>query len=133
MTPRLPDWQARLGALLESRLATPFAWGKHDCCTFAGDAVIACTGVDPGPELRDYADALGGARALASFGGVAEVGDALFGAPIPPLTASVGDVGMVQAGWRDCLAVCNGATWLAPGLQGLVALPFDRASLAWRF
>ena len=134
MTPRLPDWQARLGALLTERQSMPFAWATNDCVTFAADCVLACTGVDPGAGLRVYPpDASGGARALATYGGVPGVGDALFGAPIAPLTAFVGDVGLIESAGRDCLAVCNGATWLAPGESGLIAVQASRARRAWRF
>lgn len=134
MTPRLPDWQARLGALLEQRTPMPFAWGINDCCMFAADAVLACTGVDPGAAHRgNYSDASGGARTLQNLGGVAGVGDALFGAPVAPLAARVGDIGLVRVSDRDALAVCNGATWLAPGEKGLVALPLAAATRAWRY
>ena len=44
--PRLPDWQPRLQALIQARLAAPFAWGEHDCCLFVCDAVQAITGQD---------------------------------------------------------------------------------------
>ena len=132
-TPRFPDWQARFGEFTEARRLMPFAWGPNDCCTFAGDCVLALTGIDPGAGHRDYSDAIGAARSLAEFGGVCGVGDALFGAVVPPLMARVGDVGMVRNDERDCLAVCNGETWLAPGLAGLVALPLEAASHAWRF
>lgn len=132
-TPRLPDWQARFGAFMESRRLAPFAWGSNDCCSFAGDCLLAITGVDPGVGHRDYDDAIGGARALESFGGVGGVGDALFGAPVPPLLARVGDIGMVTLDGRDSLAVCNGETWVGVGLEGLVPMPLEAASRAWRF
>lgn len=133
-TPRLPDWQARFGALCAERHAMPFAWASNDCILFAADCILACTGVDPAAGHRDYpADALGAARMLATFGGVSEVGDAFAGAPIPLLMAFVGDIGLIESEGRDCLAVCNGTTWLAPGVSGLVVVPFDRARRAWRF
>lgn len=132
-TPRLPDWQARLGAMVEARSGAAFAWGPNDCCSFAADAVIACTGNDP---LRDergaYADARAALERLETYGGIEGLGDALFGTPCPPMTARVGDTGLAVIEGRPTLVVCNGATWLGPGPDGLVALPIEAASRAWR-
>ncbi|MBB4620123.1 DUF6950 family protein, partial [Sphingomonas abaci] len=66
---RYPDWEARLAAYLEPLRARPFAWGRHDCSTFAAGAVEAMTGVDPMPEFRGrYSTARGSVRALRRFG-----------------------------------------------------------------
>lgn len=132
-TPRFPDWQARLGELLEQRREMPFAFGVNDCCTFPADCVLAVTGVDPGVGFRDHTDAAGAARRLAELGGVLGVGDKLFGSPVSPLMARVGDVGLVLIEGRESLAVCNGATWLGPGERGLVARPLRDATRAWMF
>lgn len=130
---RFPDWQARYGAYIESRRRMRFAWGPNDCCTFAGDCVLAVTGIDPGAEHRGYSTEKEAARKLQELGGVGGVGDRLFGAVVPPLMARVGDVGLVTIDGRESLAVCNGDTWLGPGAEGLVAQPLDAASRAWRF
>lgn len=125
-------WRARFDALVAQRLRTPFAWGSHDCCLWAADCVQATTGHDPAADLRgSYTTALGAARVLASIGGLAAAG-ARGGPPIPPLAAAVGDVGLVQHGGRELLAVCAGEVWLAPALPGLAALPLAAATLAWR-
>jgi hypothetical protein len=69
MIERYVDWEVRLMAYLEPLRLTPFAWGKHDCCTFAAGAVKAMTGEDPMPEFRGrYSTAIGSARALKRFG-----------------------------------------------------------------
>ncbi len=71
---RLPDWEERLVRYLEPLHATPFEWGKHDCCLFPAGAVQAMTGVDPMAEFRDatgrarYSTAIGSARALRKYG-----------------------------------------------------------------
>lgn len=132
-TPRLPDWQTRLGAAIEVVRTAPFAWGPHDCCSFAANCVHACTGVDPlAAERGAYATAKEAAGRLATYGGVVGLGDALFGARKAPLLARVGDVGLAVIDGRDTLVVCNGTTWLGPGEHGLVALPFDAATAAWQ-
>jgi len=133
MTERLANWQWRLGELLDARRRTPFAWGSNDCCTFAADCVLAVTGVDPGAGLRDYSTEKEAVLSLRKYGGVGGVGDALFGAPVGPLLARVGDVGVVAVEGRESLAVCNGSTWIAAGKFGTVALPMQAASRAWRF
>ena len=125
-------WQERLQALIQSRMHTPFAWGSHDCCMWAADAVQAQTGIDPASQWRGaYNAASGAVQQLAELGGLAAVG-ALAGPSILPLQASVGDVGLVHDGERDILAVCAGDVWLLAGNQGLAALPLDAARLAWR-
>lgn len=94
---------------------------------------MAVTGQDPGAGERGYTDELGAAVGLRKFGGVSGIGDALFGVLVPVLLSRVGDVGLVTSEGRDSLAVCNGDTWLAPGADGLVALPLRAATRAWRF
>jgi hypothetical protein len=125
-------WRARLDALVHARLREPFAWGVHDCCLFAADAVHAQTGDDPAAKWRGtYSDAQGAARLVQKLGGLAAIAG-LVGDRIPPLTASVGDVGLVHADGRELLAVCMGPNWLCPTAQGLGALPLDAAQMAWR-
>jgi hypothetical protein len=124
--------QVRLNRLLADRMARPFAWGVQDCCIFAADCVQALTGVDPAADVRGtYADAAGALATLEAQGGITTVG-ARAGAPIPPLDARAGDVGVVRLDARDMLAVCVGALWLAPAAGGLAALPFTAAAQAWR-
>jgi len=132
MTTRHLDWQSRLAAFLAGRMATPFAWGTHDCCIFACDAVLAQTGHDPADGLRAHRTAQEAAQTLADHGGVAALATARLGPEILPTLAAVGDVGLVQVDGRDALAVCAGSFWLAPGASGLASLPHDRALRAWR-
>lgn len=49
---RFPDWPERLDEFLRGRAATPFLWGKHDCCAFACDGVFVQCGVDPMKRAR---------------------------------------------------------------------------------
>ncbi len=129
---RLPDWQLRLQALIAERLMEPFAWGAHDCCTFACDAVVAITGRDPAEGLRDHSSAKQAALVLAQHGGVQALGDARLGPRVPILMAQVGDIGLLTLDDRESLAVCGGGHWLAPGLAGLVCLPLSAAVAVWR-
>jgi len=122
---RLADWEARLAAYLEPLRLCSFQWGEHDCCTFAGGAVKAMTGVDPMPEFRGrYTTAIGSARALKRFGaGTLEATmDSKFTAVAPSL-AMRGDV--VMSG--GLLGICLGTFAMAVGAEGeregLVRLP----------
>lgn len=125
-------WRQRLDALIAARMATPFAWGTHDCCLFAADAVLAQTGEDPAAEFRGtYSDAASALGLLQDLGGLPAVA-ARAGDPIPPLCARVGDIGLVEYEGRASLAVCAGPVWLVPAEQGLAALPIDCAIAAWR-
>lgn len=128
---RLPDWAQRLDALVGQALPRPFEWGTHDCCLWAADAVLAQTGQDPAADLRGtYADAAGAARALRAVGGLRGAG-ARCGAPIEPLRAVAGDVGLVRDGRHPLLAVFSGQVWLAVSVRGLITLPQSAASAAW--
>lgn len=133
---RYPDWEARLAAYLEPLRARAFAWGSHDCCTFAAGAVEAMTGTDPMPEFRGrYSTAIGSARALRRFGAgdLAATLDGKFEA-VPASLAHRGDIVMSSG----LLGICLGGFLVAVGREGdregLVR--FDRATWieprAWR-
>ena len=99
---------------------------------FAADCAVINGGADPFEDKRGtYSDAAGALRALAEIGGIESAG-ARFGAPIRPMMAMVGDVGIVPSGEREALAVCAGSVWLAPAADGLAALPLESARMAWR-
>lgn len=128
---KLPDWAQRLDALVAQAQLRPFEWGVHDCCLWAADAVQAQTGLDPAADLRGtYSDAAGAARVLRAHGGLRGVA-VRGGAPIAPLFAATGDVGLVRDERRPLLAVCAGIHWLAVTSAGLRALPFSAALMVW--
>ena len=67
---RLPDWHARLNALIAERQAQPFTWGHVDCCLWVADAVQAMTGRDPAADVRaHYSTARGAKSVLRQVGG----------------------------------------------------------------
>lgn len=67
---RLRDWPERLDALLRSRAARPFEWGRNDCCTFVADAIEAMTGRDVMESVRGYSTALQAQRLAHERGGL---------------------------------------------------------------
>jgi hypothetical protein len=113
---RLPDWEVRLAAYLQPLRLRAFAWGSHDCCTFAAGAVEAMTGVDPMPEFRGhYSTAIGSARALKRFGAgtLAATMDGKFEGASASL-AQRGDVVMTSG----LLGICMGSFLIAVGREG---------------
>lgn len=117
--------------LIAERLTMPFAWGTHDCCLWAADAVLTQTGVDHAAAYRGtYGDALGAARLVRDLGGLEAIA-ARAGTLIRPMQAALGDIGLLHRGDRDVLGVCAGQEWLVVGDFGLVPLRLDEAALAW--
>lgn len=130
---RYHDWQIRFAAFVAARQTMPFAWGANDCCTFAADCILAITGVDVAlSEQRQQSSALQAARLLKTVGGVAGAATSALGEPMPALMAQVGDVVLADAAGRDMLAICNGATCMAPGPAGLVHISMATARKCWR-
>lgn len=120
-TTRAAGWEARLAALVEDARARPFAWGAHDCVTFAADAVAALRGTDPLGNLRGaWCDARGAARLLGEQGPTIEEAVArTLGPAIAPARARRGDIVTIVAGRRSALGVCLGGRAAAPGPRGL--------------
>lgn len=129
---RLKNWPSRFAALEASARLYEYAWGVHDCCLWAADAVEACTGMDPAAAWRGtYTDVAGAAVVMRRLGGLRRVG-AMAGSAIDPRFAIPGDVGLlVMAGSRPRLAVCSGFGWLSLVDRGLTASPVDSARYAW--
>lgn len=133
---RQPDWPLRLEALVADRQHQPFSWGGQDCALFAADCVQALTGVDVAPpSLRQHRHARAALRSLRAHGGLHGIAQAALGTPIAPALAGVGDVLLTRPSAQahhPMLAICNGATAIAPGPHGLVSLDLAQVSHAWR-
>ncbi len=131
--PRLPDWPERLAALVADRLAKPFTWGSNDCVVFSADCVAAITGADPLKGIRgSWKTAPAAARIVARRRGIEKAVGGVLGKPIAPLTAAMGDVGLVLWEGVETLGVCRGPDWLVVAGEGLAVLPFEAARVAWR-
>lgn len=134
---RHPQWALRLARLFESRWGAPLAWGRHDCCLFAADAVQACTGHDPAADLRGtYHTEQAARRLLVTAGGLAQLATDRAGPPIPASYAAPGDIGLLPRGPASpagaALVVCAGGHWLGVGLMGLVSHHASSVQDAWR-
>ncbi len=130
---KLQDWQIRFEGFIAQRSAKPFTWGTNDCAVFAADCVQALTGVDVAqPSLRKHKTELQAARLLKRHGGVVGIATAALGQPVPAMQAQVGDVVLAKSNGRDMLAICNGATCMAPSGTGLAVLAMPVDSVCWR-
>lgn len=125
---RRPDWRARLLVYLQEVQAWPFAWGVHDCGTFAAGVVEAVTGADWREVLErlgatEHRDAVSAARYVRSLDAdhVGAIAGRLF-ASIPVSQARQGDlVAFAGEGWcpLGTLGVVDGETSLVIGAEGL--------------
>lgn len=133
MTQKINNWQIALYAQVEAFNTLPFAWGTHDCCTFAADCVLAMTGTDQMAGYRGgYKTAVGAARKLAKAGGMVAAISAELGEPIAPALAQRGDVVCFSSPLGDTCGVCMGSTVAAAGMAGVVFTPMTLAYKAWR-
>ena len=138
---RVPHWEAHLARLIAQHARTPFAWGTHDCVTFAADAVQAITGHDPIAAIRGtWSCEQGARRALDRFVGRPNIDAAVEvmaqreGWPhIPALTARRGNIVLLSRPKEaECrLAVVIGERAMCPGPSGLVAEYITAACKAW--
>lgn len=122
---RIEGWEARLAGLVEARRRVPFAWGTNDCISFASDAVLALTGVDPLAQWR------GTYGPDATFD-LATV-EREFGRGRQQITAARrGDIVLMPTPEAfHGFAVCLGEKSVGPGVGGLSFVPTRAARLFW--
>ncbi len=140
---RLPDWDARLAALIVACSQRTFAWGAHDCMTFAGAAVEALTGDDPVADWRrrhggDWVSLATAAALLPIDETKGLWGEALGVEPGSTMRARRGDLVCAEfpetESYPGCLAygVVDGlGGFYMPGKRILRRLPLALASLCW--
>ena len=113
---RLPDWPARLAALLAAVETRPFDAHRWNCGRFALASVEACTGawahIRMQPSLEATADSAGFPR-------------------IPPAFARAGDVVLAGDPPRLGVVVDSGRTAFV-GPHGLIRAPLTTCTTAWR-
>lgn len=129
---RPQDWPERLARFWRERRAMPFAWGTNDCTTLAADWVAEMTGADPIADIRGWDDALSARRTIEALGGMHEAVSARLGPSVDWMLAQRGDVVLLMLDGRETLGVVMGAHAIAPGEDGALLVPLDRAACAWR-
>lgn len=138
MLHRHENWPSRLAAAIEARMATPFAWGRHDCCMAAVALIEAMTGADLGRSYRGYRSERGARARLGRHGGVAAIAQAMAAehaiAAIDPAHAQRGDVVLIHDNGADHLGVVDssGRTALVVSKIGWRGFPISAAHQAWR-
>ena len=141
---RKVDWQERLYQFIDARRARAFVWGRQDCGMFAADGVREMTGVDlASPWRGQYKTAKAAKRTVGKRDLLAFVNTST---NLPPhnnlRNARRGDLVMLKtansvlASDAHCpeqtLAICIGASAVAPGKAGLVNVKMCHAIAAWR-
>lgn len=138
---RVPGWERRLAELELAARGRSFAWGMHDCCTWAAECVHAVTGQDVLADLRGrWRTEPEAAAVLRELGGLRQAVTQRVGTePLPTvLLAQRGDLVLLALGNTQALGVCMGAFAVAPAEDGLARIDMTlaagdrRALLAWR-
>jgi hypothetical protein len=128
---RVPGWEIALVDEIDRARGMAFAWGVHDCATWAFDVRRRLTGIDAAAAWRGrYATAAGSVRVMRRLGWqtLPAMGCALLGAPIQPLCAQRGDIAM----WGGAFGVCAGAVAVFVAQAGLTERPMTETTMAWR-
>jgi hypothetical protein len=132
---RVCGWTSVLAARLEAAQSQPFAWGCHDCATWAFDLRRDLTGgPDHAARWRGrYRTARGAYRVMRRLGweSLEGLGRDLLGDPLAtPLLAQRGD--LVLGGEDPAFGICTGARAAFVAPKGLTQLPLASCSLVWR-
>lgn len=132
--PHHDHWERLLAAAIDTARAKPFAWGLHDCPTFAFETrMILTRGEDIAALWRGrYTTPLGGERVMRRLGwaSLENMGRALLGEPRPAvLLAQRGDIVLADTGLG--FGVCTGANAVGMAPEGLVSVPLTSCRLAW--
>lgn len=144
MITRKHDWPELLHEFLADRRGQEFSWGTNDCCLFACNWVLSCTGVDLAADFRGhYKDQLGAVRIMRKFvgdsaaaedlvRGVAEkIADQHAIAEVRPALAQRGDVVLFDSKLCGLALGIVGFNHAAHAAGGAV-IPADLWIKAWR-
>lgn len=125
---RVQGWESVLAGAVEAARERPFAWGQHDCATWAFDVRAAITGI--ARPAWSYTTEAGGRRWMKRQGwnGFAEAATAILGDPVPVLTAQRGDIVLMEGAFGVCLGAQ--VAFVAP--VGLTFRPLRACTMAWR-
>jgi len=128
-----------LADYVERASAQPWAWGRHDCCTFAGDWVRAAKGRDPMARWRgNYATEAEAEALIQAAGGLValwDVGcrDAGMRVATDPVQGDVGVIAVVgRDGPADVGAIHVGPRWALLTPAGVGVLHPVKVKRAWR-
>lgn len=137
---RLPGWEQRLAAVLESAGAKPYVLGEHDCVTVACAAVQALTGRELWGQWRGkYSNRREALQLCVEFGGsFTGAISRLFGAaPVAWKLARRGDVAEYRQAlgaevFEPHLCVVAGGYGVGLGPRGTLRVALSDCAHAWR-
>lgn len=132
--PKVEGWERLLAEAIEAARRYPFAWGLHDCPTFAFETrALLIAGDDIAALWRGrYTTALGGTRIMRKLGwsSLQHMGHALLGEPHDQiLLTKRGDIVLADTGLG--FGICCGAHAVGMAPSGLVSAPLTSCRLAW--
>lgn len=148
--PRIHEhWrEVHFDAHLNAIARKPFAWGEHDCCLFAADAIQSFTGIDIAADFRGkYTDKLSAFKAIRAITGGNTVADAAAWCAAKhglvelqhPLCAQRGDLVVLRQSAADTadqliagVVHLSGAHLVSVSESGAVRLPITNVVRAWR-
>jgi hypothetical protein len=134
----LPDWSARLAAVIDAASKKTFAYGTFDCALFAAECVQATTGIDYAVDLRGYQSKLQAYRIVKEYGSLEAMITALLKCdPFHPCYAQPGDVVLGSPELQsdeegEAIGICVGVKFAFPKQIGISMYSMDRCRLAWR-
>lgn len=121
-----------LAEFLARTACAPFAWGRHDCCLWLGDWLVARGYPDPVARFRGrYSTGLGATRLLNRRGGLLSLvaAQAALARLEATKTPQAGDVGVVRVetadGPKPAGGLCTGPRWAVLAPAGLISAPMD--------
>lgn len=133
---RFANWEERLNAVIEHHQASPFRWGKADCCLFAADCMMEMTGIDWAEDVRGtYSNAEEAKFVLEEMydiTSVSDIPDAMGFEEIPLTMAMRGDLVAYESEYGPALGICYGRVGLFKSRRGLQAVPMSNVMKAWK-
>ena len=129
---RREHWELALHDAVISAQHKPFAYGTHDCATWAFDVRRHLTGIDTASTWRGkYATEQGAGKWLRKLGcqTVRDLANKYLGTPLSHVRlAQRGDIVLAD----DALGVCLGRKVALVGDDGLVQVSLRNCRAAWR-
>lgn len=134
------NWQSLLIEYINSCRNSGFIWGELDCGMFAAGAVEVMTGIDPVDKLRGrYKTARGAAGVLKRYAGgkvkeaVAKALESNGFMPVELNYAQRGDIVICPVDDNHAAGICMGTNAIfLDNLDGLIHVPLNKCSMAWR-
>lgn len=116
---RVPGWDRALPLVIERHMALPGEWGVSDCWMLTMDAIEAVTGERVLKHLRRYRTEAGGYRLFTKHG-LSTLDEALATAlaPVGPLSAQRGDVGVIERAGQLSAGVFDAEGFVVKTLYG---------------